>query len=176
MWIENLSNEELIDACFELGYLKNINLKSPDEALSEVRNRMTITTQLPSAFEKGFLPQRKKTWDGTPEEHWVDEKKLVRKEDTEKQRKLDDQKSRYWDQVKKEIRILLCTKDRKYTKLRKNLDAYAVHSKQTIVAIVAAGIGSSIGIAGGIITGLVAIALFAIARIGISAYCALEAG
>lgn len=174
MWINQISPDELFEACRELEYLKNSRPKSEDKVLAAVRDNMTTVVTIPPRGTSMGVPKREFDEDGNPLDHWLDKHYSEQRHivpDKEKRADLDTKISKYWELVKKEIRLLLRTKDRKYTKLRKDLNTYGENSKHTIVALVSAGIGQSLGIAGGVITGLVAIVLFAVVKIGISAYC-----
>jgi hypothetical protein len=93
----------------------------------------------------------------------------------ERVKQLDAAKAAYWVHVKREIRILVCTSDTRYDDLRKRIKNIEPLGKQAIVAIVAATIGSSLGVAAGAISALVAVALFAVVKIGVNAFCAMPA-
>ena len=173
-WIDNISDDELVDACAELGALKQWIPSSADEALSKVRDNMAEVIHFGPRF---IVDPASDPYNGTRlMDNLLDEHaKTCIVPDELKRSEFDKKKKAYWGKVKEEIRILLCTKNKKYSRLRTELESYGENTKHTVVALVSSAIGSSIGVASGIITGLVAIALFAVVRIGISAYCASEA-
>jgi|GEM_PF-1189883 len=77
----------------------------------------------------------------------------------------------YWEAVKQEIAILICTNKSKYKKLRKSLNEARDKGTKALVAIIAAGIGSQFGLTPGAIAGFCAIALNSVLKIGKEAYC-----
>ena len=81
---------------------------------------------------------------------------------------------KYWEAVKSEIRILICTDDEKYSKLRKQLTLEGEKGTKSIVAIISAFIGSVLGVEATMLTGFCAVSLYAISKIGKEAYCATE--
>lgn len=78
---------------------------------------------------------------------------------------------RYWDYVETEMHIFLCTDDKKYTALWKELKTERAKSTTAIVAIIAAFLGESVGASATLLTGFVAVCLFAAMKIGKEAYC-----
>ncbi|MBF6058005.1 hypothetical protein [Thiomicrorhabdus heinhorstiae] len=81
---------------------------------------------------------------------------------------------KYWEAVKQEIAILICTDHKKYRELKKSLNAAKNKGTNALVAIVAAGIASQFGIAAGAIAGFCAIAINSVIKIGKEAYCSLQ--
>jgi hypothetical protein len=77
----------------------------------------------------------------------------------------------YWDQFKKEFRLFLCAKDRKYSALRKELSQVGGRSQLVIVSTIAAGIAKSFGVAAGSLVPACAICLIAVIRMGKEAFC-----
>jgi len=77
----------------------------------------------------------------------------------------------YWEAFKTEFKIFLCTKNRKYQKLRKDVMFYGHQSQVVGVGIISAGIGAYLGVAAGVITPLVVICLITALKIGKEAYC-----
>lgn len=75
----------------------------------------------------------------------------------------------YWGELKKEFYILVCTKDRKYADLRKQF-AGAVNTT-AIVGMISGVMGSALGTGAGIITPLVALALYSIMKLGKNVWC-----
>jgi tetrahydromethanopterin S-methyltransferase subunit G len=80
-------------------------------------------------------------------------------------------KKEYWPLVKDEFRIFLCTNNDKYTVLWKKLAQLEDKSTTTIVAVISAYMGSKIGVEGGLLSGLVAVCLFGMLKIGKEAFC-----
>lgn len=83
---------------------------------------------------------------------------------------------KYWDYVKVEMQVFLCTNDKKYTALWKQLKSSASQSTTVIVGIIATFLGESIGAAGTLLTGFVAVCLFAAIKLGKEAYCNYASG
>jgi len=81
---------------------------------------------------------------------------------------------KYWEQVKKEMYLLICTEDEKYIKLRKEIAKATKKSGASITAVVAATLGDLLGVEATLLTGFCAIALFGVAKIGKEAYCKIE--
>ena len=78
----------------------------------------------------------------------------------------------YWEQLKKEFILLICTKDKKYSSLRKKLSTSADKSQTAIVSTIAAAMAASFGVAMGILVPFCAMILLALLRIGKEAFCA----
>lgn len=81
---------------------------------------------------------------------------------------------KYWEQVKTEIRILLCTDDPKYDELRAKLNLAGAKSTEIVVGTISAAVASVLGLEAGIISAFVAVVLHSVLKLGISAYCALD--
>ena len=77
----------------------------------------------------------------------------------------------YWDHVKNEMRLFLCTDDKKYKALWKQIDAMQKKSTTAIVGVIAAFLGSSLGAPATILAGFVAVCLYAALKVGKEAYC-----
>jgi hypothetical protein len=77
----------------------------------------------------------------------------------------------YWNQVKAEMRLFLCTDDKKYKALWKKIDSMQKRSTSAIVGIIAAFLGESLGAPSTIVAGFVALCLYAALRVGKEAYC-----
>ena len=78
---------------------------------------------------------------------------------------------RYWEYVKKEMHTFLCTDNEYYKELWAKIDDLGEKSTKPIVAIISATIGSTIGVTGTIISGFVAVILYATLKIGKKACC-----
>jgi len=77
----------------------------------------------------------------------------------------------YWHAVKIEMHTFLCTDDKKYKELWKRIAELDKKSTSAIVALIAAYLGSIIGVAGTLLAGFVTLCLYAISKIGKEAYC-----
>lgn len=78
---------------------------------------------------------------------------------------------KYWDFVKSEMRIFLCTDDKKYRALWKQISELEKKSTTAIVGVIATFLGASIGAAGTLLAGFVAVCLFGALKVGKEAYC-----
>ena len=77
----------------------------------------------------------------------------------------------YWIAVKSEIRLLVCTDDEKYRKLREQLSLEAKKGTAPAVAAISAVVGSVLGVEATLIAGFIALALYAVIKVGKEAYC-----
>lgn len=77
----------------------------------------------------------------------------------------------YWHFVKKEMHAFLCTEDRRFRELWKQIDAFQKKSTTAIVGVIATFLGASIGAAATLLAGFVAVCLYAIIKVGKEAYC-----
>ena len=80
---------------------------------------------------------------------------------------------KYWEQIKREICLLICTNEKKYEKLRKTLEKTAENNKGKLTFLVAAGLGETLGLKAASITGLCAVALYAVVKVHKETYCAI---
>lgn len=78
---------------------------------------------------------------------------------------------KYWDYVKTEMRLFLCTDDKKYKSLWKQIDGMQKRSTTAVVGIIAAFLGSLLGAPATILAGFVAVCLYAVLKVGKEAYC-----
>ncbi len=87
--------------------------------------------------------------------------------------KFDDRRpdKTYWQAVKSEMNLFLCTDDKRYRELWKRIEELDKKSTSTVVALVSAYLGSIIGAAGTVIAGFVAVCFYAILKLGKEAYC-----
>ena len=76
-----------------------------------------------------------------------------------------------WKNLAREFRVLICTKHKKYAKLRKELSLRSNESTVVLVALVAAALAGALGTAAGVIVPLVALLLRALLMIGKEALC-----
>jgi hypothetical protein len=76
-----------------------------------------------------------------------------------------------WRNFKKELRVLLCTDDREYAEVRKKIKDASKVTNTVIIPTIAAEVGHKIGVAAGVLTPFVALALLSIARIAKQMWC-----
>lgn len=79
---------------------------------------------------------------------------------------------RYWSQLKAEFHKLLCSDDRKYESLRKDITRKGAKLGQPIVYSISGAMASQFGITAGVMVPFCAMILLAIAKMGKEAYCA----
>jgi hypothetical protein len=77
----------------------------------------------------------------------------------------------YWDAFKKEFHVLLCTKHRKYGKLRNNLAKSNDKAQLAVVSGISAAIAGSLGVVAGELVPICAICLIAVLKLGKEAFC-----
>jgi hypothetical protein len=77
----------------------------------------------------------------------------------------------YWNSLKTEFHILLCTKNRKYASVRKSLSKSGDKTQLTIVSAISAAVGGSFGVVAGSLVPLCAICLIAVLKMGKEAFC-----
>lgn len=78
----------------------------------------------------------------------------------------------YWRAVRREVHTLVCTQDKKYSDLRKQIERLGAKSQTALVSTIAAAVASYIGVAAGILVPMCALVLLAILRVGKNAFCA----
>lgn len=83
-------------------------------------------------------------------------------------------KRAYWKQVKWEFHLFLCTDEKKYAGLRGALHKKGSCATTVVISTISAALAAKIGTVAGVITPLVAVCLYAVARIGINAFCAIS--
>ena len=81
---------------------------------------------------------------------------------------------KYWEQVKTEIVILLCTDDKKYKKLRSKLNSSSDKGTTLLLAAISASVGSAMGVKAGLISAFCAVILHSLVKIGKESYCAIN--
>jgi hypothetical protein len=79
-----------------------------------------------------------------------------------------------WTEVKKELFLLLCTKDAKYAALRRKMSAQAGSTTSTFVSVLSAAIAAQIGVIAGMVTPLVALALYGVLKLTLNAWCNIQ--
>jgi hypothetical protein len=58
----------------------------------------------------------------------------------------------YWRQLKQEFRLFLCTKDKKYATLRRELGEKGKRSQTFVISALSAAMAHSLGVAAGVLT------------------------
>ena len=82
---------------------------------------------------------------------------------------------KYWEFVKAEMHVFLCTDDKKYKALWKQIADLQKKSTTAIVGIVATFLGASVGAPATLLAGFVAVCLYGVVKIGKEAYCGYSA-
>jgi hypothetical protein len=77
----------------------------------------------------------------------------------------------YWSRLKAEFRLLICTADPKYKKLRQQLSVAQKKSQTAIVSTIAAAMASEFGVVAGVLVPFCALCLIAAIRLGKEAFC-----
>jgi hypothetical protein len=80
----------------------------------------------------------------------------------------------YWVEVKKEIYLLICTKNRKYSAIRTHFKKKSNASTTAIVGMLSATVATQLGAAAGIVTPLVALLLYGLLKVGVNSWCNLQ--
>lgn len=70
-----------------------------------------------------------------------------------------------------EMQVFLCTGDKRYKALWKQIEELKKKSTTAIVGIIAAYLGASIGVAATLLSGFVAVCLYAVVKVGKEACC-----
>lgn len=74
------------------------------------------------------------------------------------------------------VRLLVCTKDKKYSSLRKKLVSDAKESETAVVASISVAIAANFGIAAGLCAPFIALCLIALIRLGREVFCSSNIG
>ena len=100
-----------------------------------------------------------------------DKDKLIEKADRELKSRPP---KKYWEQVKKEMFVLICTDHEKYSDLRKSLNEVKEKSTKYILTTIAGVVGGILGVEAGVISGFCVILLHSALKIGKESYCAIN--
>lgn len=79
--------------------------------------------------------------------------------------------SDFWFNVKREFKVLVCTDDARYKDLREKLESAKDKAETVSIVVIAGAIATYVGLAAGALTGLCALCLLALARVGKEAFC-----
>ena len=82
---------------------------------------------------------------------------------------------KYWEFVKHEMHAFLCTDDKRYRKLWKQITELQKKSTTALVGVIATFLGASIGAPATLLAGFVAVCLYAAVKLGKEAYCSYAA-
>ncbi len=82
----------------------------------------------------------------------------------------------YWGSLKAELREFICTNSEKYSADRERIRAIEPTISKAVIPAIAAAVGSTLGIAAGVATPFVAIALFGATKIGVNTWCRASGG
>jgi len=77
----------------------------------------------------------------------------------------------YWEAFKVEFKVFLCTKNRKYSRLRRELGKQEGATQPALISLISATIGAQIGTIGVVIAPLVVLSVITVLKIGKEAYC-----
>jgi hypothetical protein len=77
----------------------------------------------------------------------------------------------YWDAIKQEMHLFLCTDDARYNALWGRIDRLENTTTTTLVGLIASALGATIGVAATLVAGFIAVCLYALAKVGKEAYC-----
>ena len=167
-WIEKFDEQQLFALCPELKEIQSDEIGSPDDVANLVRDEMA-TTYVTVPMPRNMKPEPDPDAFAELQRSWTEKSKDYKKASV---KKFERNKKTYWGQVKEELRLLICTKDKKYADLRKKLNTAVGQAKDPAVVMISAAVASAIGVAVGVVSGLVAVLLFAILKIGVNAFCA----
>lgn len=78
---------------------------------------------------------------------------------------------KYWDCVKSEFLVFLCSSDKKYSELWNRLGKIENQGTTAIVGVISAYMGDKLGIEAGVASGFVAVCLYGALKIGKEALC-----
>jgi hypothetical protein len=78
---------------------------------------------------------------------------------------------KYWDCIKSEFLVFLCSSDQKYSELWNRLGKIQNQGTTVIVGVISAYMGSKLGIEAGVVSGFVAVCLYGALKIGKEALC-----
>ena len=82
---------------------------------------------------------------------------------------------KYWQFVKQEMHAFLCTDDKRYRELWRQINALQKKSTTALVGVIATFLGASIGAPATLLAGFVAVCLYAAVKLGKEAYCSYVA-
>jgi hypothetical protein len=78
---------------------------------------------------------------------------------------------RYWELVKEELTIFLCTNDKKYKELWARINALENKGTSSVILVVSGYLGERFGIQASVLAGFVAVFFYGALKVGKEAYC-----
>lgn len=76
-----------------------------------------------------------------------------------------------WERVRREVRLIVCTKDAKYRILRARLIRSSRKAESVIVGWISAAVGHALGAEAGFVSSLVVLSLLSAIRVGVEVWC-----
>ena len=80
----------------------------------------------------------------------------------------------YWAGFKDEFRLLMCTEDEKYKKLRDAIEKSTDKSQTTLISMMAGTLGAYLGVAAALVIPLVVLCMLIVVKLGVGAFCRLQ--
>ncbi len=80
----------------------------------------------------------------------------------------------YWQRLKREFTIIVCTDDPKYEDIRQKLTSGGTDAKAVVVAVISAALGAELGFTAGAVAPFCILCLIALAGVGREALCSGE--
>jgi hypothetical protein len=80
----------------------------------------------------------------------------------------------YWAAFKDEFRLLVCTEDEKYKKLRDAIEKSTDKSQTTLISMMAGTLGAYLGVAAALVIPLVVLCMLVVVKLGVGAFCRLQ--
>ena len=78
---------------------------------------------------------------------------------------------KYWDLVKEELTVFLCTNDKKYKELWSRINALENKGTGGIILVVSGYLGEKFGLQASVFAGFVAVIFYGALKVGKEAYC-----
>ncbi len=78
----------------------------------------------------------------------------------------------YWRRFREEMRVILCTEEPKYAKVREEITRWTENASQAMAVVVAAAVGGTLGIDEGPLVPFVALVFGYAASVGVDVWCA----
>lgn len=85
-----------------------------------------------------------------------------------------DSPRRFWQNVRAEVRLLVCSADPKYKAIRDDLSREKPVVTKVAIGMIAAAVGAALGYAAGLLTPFVLLCLIAMVKVGREAWCRLS--
>jgi hypothetical protein len=82
---------------------------------------------------------------------------------------------KYWEMVKDELTVFLCTNDKKYKELWSRVNALEHKGTSAVVLVISGYLGEKFGLQASLLAGFVAVFFYGILKIGKESYCRMVA-